>query len=130
MNNICLNKAGSSHLAAWSMTSVNCLTKSFGTNKSSSSSSIESSNRMCAGMAMRRFQRCQTGPGSLLFGHSLFTIKLQPAIFPLSQHVIRFTNYQPIQRNASYNMAVRIMHIYCIMQHGYYVSNTIYQYFS
>ena len=37
-----------------------------------------------------------------------------------------FTNYQPIQRNTSYNMAVHIMHIYCIMQHGYYVSNTIY----
>ena len=31
-----------------------------------------------------------------------------------------FTNYQPIQRNASYNRTVRIMHIYCIMQHGYH----------
>ena len=37
-----------------------------------------------------------------------------------------FTNYQPIHRNASYKMTVRIMHRYCIMQYGFYVSNTIY----
>ena len=37
-----------------------------------------------------------------------------------------FTNYQPIQRNASYNRTVRIMHRYCIIQHEFYVSNTIY----
>ena len=41
-----------------------------------------------------------------------------------------FTNYQPIQRNASYKRTVRIMHRYCIMQQGYNVSNTVYQYFS
>ena len=41
-----------------------------------------------------------------------------------------FTNYQPIKRKASYNRTVRIMLIYCIMQHGFYVSNTIYLNFS
>ena len=41
-----------------------------------------------------------------------------------------FTNYHPIQHNASHNRKARIMHRYCIMQHGYYVSNTIYSYFS
>ena len=40
-----------------------------------------------------------------------------------------FTNYLSIQRNASYNRAVRIMHRYCLMQHGFYVSNTIFLYF-
>ena len=37
--------------------------------------------------------------------------KLQPAIFPFLNTSFVFTNYQPIQRNASYNRAVRIMHI-------------------
>ena len=49
------------------------------------------------------------------------TLKLQP----LNKSFV-FTNYQPIQRTASYNRAVRIMHRYCIMQQGIYVSNTIY----
>ena len=30
-----------------------------------------------------------------------------------------FTNYQPIQRNASYNRTIHIMHKYCIMQQGF-----------
>ena len=34
-----------------------------------------------------------------------------------------------IDEAASYNRAVRIMHRYCIMQHGFYVSSTIFLYF-
>ena len=37
-----------------------------------------------------------------------------------------FTNYQPIEHNASKNRAVRIVHRFCIIQHRFYVSNTIY----
>ena len=54
-----------------------------------------------------------------------------PSFFLCLNTSFFFTNYQPIQRNDSfYNRAVRIMHRYCIMQHGFYVSITIYQYFS
>ena len=48
------------------------------------------------------------------------------AIFPLSQHVIRFHELPADTTQRFYNRAVRIMHRYCIMQHGFYVSNTIY----
>ena len=49
-----------------------------------------------------------------------FTLNSNPPFFLCLNTSFVFTNYQPIQRNASYNRTVRIMHRYCIMQHGYH----------
>ena len=59
-----------------------------------------------------------------------FKLNSNPPFFLCLNTSFIFTNYQPIQRKASYNKAVRIMHGYCIMQKGLYVSSTIYKYFS
>ena len=52
-------------------------------------------------------------------------LKLQPDIFPLSQHIIRFHELPADTTQCFYNRAVCIMHRYCIMLHRLYASNTI-----
>ena len=53
-------------------------------------------------------------------------LKLQPDIFPLSQHIICFHNLPADTTQCFYNRAICIMHRYCIMLHRLYASSTIY----
>ena len=47
----------------------------------------------------------------------MYGLNSNPPFFLCLNTSFVFTNYQPIQSFASYNRTVRIMHIYCLMQH-------------
>ena len=88
--------------------------------------SINIASNIKVGLWVEKMWMCFWGSLSILTMCVHRPLNSNPPLFLCLNTSFVFTNYQPIQRSASHNRAVRIMHRYFIIQHEFHVPNTIY----